>query len=69
MEVACDNTQTVKLVMTEAQKLHTKLKHVDIHNHWLRQEAQANNISIYWVPTDKIIVDSMTKPLPRQSHE
>jgi hypothetical protein len=69
IQVACDNAQTIQLVMSKNQKLNTKLKHVDIHSHWLRQEAQARKVAIYWVPTDKMIADGMTKQLPRQKHE
>src|SRR6516162_6396913 len=36
--VECDNSQTLRLVTEESMKLSTKLRHVDIHNHWLRQE-------------------------------
>jgi len=69
IQIACDNAQTIKLVISKDQKLKTKLKHVDIHSHWLRQEAQAKKVVIYWVPTDKMIADGMTKMLPRQKHE
>lgn len=33
-----DNRQTIRLLEEKASKLITKLRHVDIHNHWLRQE-------------------------------
>jgi hypothetical protein len=33
--VDCDNLQTINLVTKNAMKLQTKLRHVDIHNHWL----------------------------------
>ena len=36
--IQCDNTQTIRLVNEEIARLQTKLRHVDIHNHWLRQE-------------------------------
>ena len=37
IEIQCDNAQTIRLVTEEITKLQTKLRHVDIHNHWLRQ--------------------------------
>ena len=37
--VYCDNLQMIRLLTLDAFKLITKLKHVDIHNHWLRQEV------------------------------
>ena len=36
--IKCDNKQTLRLVTEDSMKLSTKLRHVDIHNHWLRQE-------------------------------
>jgi hypothetical protein len=37
--IHCDNLQTINLVTKDAMKLQIKLRHVDIHNHWLRQEV------------------------------
>jgi hypothetical protein len=39
-----DNRQTIRLVYEELAKLQTKLRHVDIHNHWLRQEYTSGRI-------------------------
>ena len=36
--IECDNSQTLRLVTEESMKLSTKLRHIDIHNHWLCQE-------------------------------
>ena len=38
--IECDNGQTIKLVTTEIAMLKTKPRHVDIHNHWPRQEKE-----------------------------
>ena len=50
-------------------KLTTKLRHVDIHKHWLRQEVQEKRLRINWVPTAEMPADSLTKTLLRQKHE
>jgi hypothetical protein len=49
--------------------LATKLRHVDIHQHWLRQEVQANRIAVQWVSTNNMPADGLTKSLPRQRQE
>lgn len=36
----CDNAQTVDLLNKARPLLATKLRHVDIHQHWLRQGVQ-----------------------------
>jgi hypothetical protein len=69
ISVQCDNTQTINAVTKEDGELTTKLKHVDIHRHWLRQEVQARKIHIRWVPTSKMPADGLTKALTRQNHE
>lgn len=65
----CDNLQTVRLLIKDSPKLITKLKHVDIHQHWLRQEVQLQNLQVEWIPTHKMKADGFTKNLPRQKHE
>jgi hypothetical protein len=65
----CDNQQTVTLLTSEHAKIDTKLRHVDIHGHWLRQEVREGRIKIKWVPTAKMAADGLTKLLPRQKHE
>jgi len=45
IRIQCDNQQTIRLVTTDVGQLQTKLRHVDIHNHWLRQEVSANRIA------------------------
>jgi hypothetical protein len=37
LTVLCDNSMTVDHIMVEKPKLNTKLQHVDIRHHWLRQ--------------------------------
>ena len=46
LTVYCDNLQTVGLMIKDSPKLATKLKHVDIAQHWLRQEVANKSINI-----------------------
>jgi hypothetical protein len=45
LRIRCDNRQTLRL-FDESVKLVTKLRHVDIHNHWLRQECKRGAVQI-----------------------
>ena len=67
--INCDNLQTVRLMLKETPRLVTKLKHIDIHQHWLRQEIATGGLNIQWISTDSMPADGFTKALPRQKHE
>ena len=56
------------MLQKETPKLATKLKHIDIHQCWLRQEVQSGNIEVKWIETTKMIADGFTKALPAQKH-
>ena len=49
--------------------LTTKLRHIDIHQHWLRERVQAGDLGIEWVPTSDIVADGLTKPLNTVRHK
>jgi hypothetical protein len=69
LSIACDNLQTIGILEKDSLKLATKLRHVDIHQHWLRQEVEEGRISIRWIPTAEMPADGLTKSLSAQKHE
>jgi hypothetical protein len=62
--IQCDNKQTIRLVTEEVSRLQTKLRHVDIHNHWIRQEVSEGRIKVEYVQSADMIADGFTKVLP-----
>jgi hypothetical protein len=62
--IQCDNKQTIRLISEEISQLTTKLRHVDIHNHWLRQEAERQSIKVVYVESNQMLADGLTKALP-----
>ena len=54
--------------MKEAPKLVTKLKHIDIHQHWLRQETGKGTVKLEWMSTNDMPADRLTKALGPQKH-
>src|SRR6266436_2742762 len=64
LAIECDNRQTIRL-LAESAKLQTKLRHVDIHSHWLRQEVQRGAITLTWQESKKLMADGLTKALSR----
>jgi hypothetical protein len=66
--IYCDNEQTVGIVKKEDERLHTKLRHVDTHQMWVRQEVQEGRLYVEWCPTAQMPADGLTKSLVRQKH-
>jgi transposase InsO family protein len=64
--IDCDNTQTLRLIKEDTAKLITKLRHVDIHQHWLRQEHAMKRVIFRWKATKDMLADGLTKALPKQ---
>ena len=69
LTIHCDNKQTIRLLIEQSMKLQTKLRHVDIHSHWLRQEVQRQHISIEWQPTADMVADGLTKALGKKAFQ
>ena len=67
--IQCDNSQTIRAITLNSQRLQTKLRHIDIHNHWLRQEVERKRISVKWTPSAQTIADGFTKTLTPQRHQ
>ena len=61
--------QTIYLVNNNITRLQTRLRHINIHNHWLRQEARNKMISVHYLSTDQIIVDGLIKALLKKGFE
>ena len=68
MIIQYDNQQMLHLIQTEIEKLSTKLKHVDIQNHWLHQEYQRGCITVSYIKSNSMIINSLTKTLSLNSH-
>ena len=69
LTIFCDNQQTIRLVVGENERINTKLKHVDIHNLWARQEYAKGSFEVEYLPTADMPADGMTKALNRQKFE
>jgi hypothetical protein len=64
--INCDNLQTICILTKAASKLDTRLRHVNIHQHWLRQEVQSRKIALRWLPTAEMPADGFTKAMAAQ---
>jgi hypothetical protein len=64
--IGSDNQQTIRLVIDMNTRLATKLRHVDIHNMWIKQEYRKGRFEIQYIPTADMPADGLTKALPKQ---
>ena len=63
----CDNQGAVRL--SKDSTFHGRTKHIDVHFHFIRQTVSQGHISLLYCPTDDMIADTFTKPLPRFKFE
>jgi hypothetical protein len=67
--IRCDNLQSIRLVVGERERINTRLRHVDIHNMWLRQEFAKGEFKVTYLATAEMPADGLTKALSRQRFE
>ena len=56
--------QTLNLIHKAAKALNSRLKHIDVHNHWLRHKAAEKEVEFLYVPSNERKADGSTKLLP-----
>jgi hypothetical protein len=59
--IYCDNTSTISI--SKNPVMHSKMKHIPIKYHFLREQVAEKNIIVEYV------ADIFTKPLPREAFE
>jgi hypothetical protein len=62
-----DNRRTISISKSLVQ--HSKSKHIPIKYHYLRDHVENKNIKLEYVPTQKHVADSFTKPLRKDVFE
>ena len=50
-------------------QIQTVLKHIDIYNCWVRQEAKKGSFEVKYLPINKMPADRLTKALDRGKFE
>ncbi|KAJ3522289.1 hypothetical protein NMY22_g11955 [Coprinellus aureogranulatus] len=48
---------------------HGRMKHIDVKYHWVRDAVKQGKIEVHFLPTQDMIADIFTKPLPRPAIE
>lgn len=65
--VKCDNSAAISL--TENTSGHSRIKHLDVKHHWIRDAVAADEILVQYIPSEENLADIFTKALARPQHE
>jgi hypothetical protein len=65
--IHCDNTSMISLSKNPVQ--HSKLKHIPIKYHYLRDQDENKNIKLEYVKTQEQVENIFTKPLNKYVFE
>jgi hypothetical protein len=60
-----DNTSAISI--SKNPMMHSKMNHIQIKYHFLREQVAEKNIRVEFVGTKEQVVDIFTKPLPQKS--
>ena len=67
MILYCDNTSAINI--SNNPMMHTKIKHIAIKYHYLRELVQDKEVKMEYVNKKEQISNIFTKPLPKDAHE
>ncbi|GJZ26342.1 putative ribonuclease H-like domain-containing protein [Tanacetum coccineum] len=63
----CDNKSVIALCCNNVQ--YSRSKHIDIRNHFIREQVEKGVVELYFVRTEYQLADIFTKALPRERFE
>ena len=62
-----DNQSCIALLKNPGA-IHTRSKHVDVKYHYTREKMLNNTLDVIYCPTENMLADICTKPLPPARH-
>jgi hypothetical protein len=65
--IYCDNISAISI--SKKPVMHSKMKHIPIKYHFLREQVAEKNIRVEYVDTKEQVADIFTKPLPWEPFE
>ena len=65
--ILCDNQSCIK--MTENRVFHDRLRHIEIHYHFIHDMVKRGALKLQYISTDEQVANVLTKPLSRVKFE
>ena len=65
VKILCDSTGAIARAHNPVQ--HQRVKHIDVHHHFIRERVEAKEIDVCYINTRRNPADALTKPLPKIS--
>jgi hypothetical protein len=65
--IYCDNTSTISI--SNNSVIHSKMKHIPIKYHFLREQVAEKKIRVEYVGTKEQVPYILTKPLPPEAFD
>ena len=62
IRILADNQGAIKLIRNPISSVRSK--HIDVMYHFVRERAENKEVSFEYIPSDKMIADVLTKPVP-----
>jgi hypothetical protein len=63
--IYCDNTSAIAISDNPVQ--HSRMKHIDIRHHFIREHVEKGTVKLFYIPTEKQLADIFTKPLDEET--
>lgn len=66
VKLFCDNKSAISLSSTN--NYHSRTKHIDVKYNFIKELVFKRKLNPQYIPTNEMVADVLTKPLPKQRH-